>query len=185
MVSNIVSAEVEHEDAEPALNINLTWPFIRSPDPGVYTGFITVALLKVPVPVVVHKMDVAWITDAVAKLKLEPSQTAASLPAFAADCLWIVNVNASLTGEQIDPCEAVNVSMAEPFTISPALGVYTGFSIVLLLKDPVPELVHNSDVYPEAAAYNVAVFLSQMVWSAPALTMAGVPTEIATKSLLD
>ena len=47
---------------------------------------------------------------------------------------------------------AVSVRTTVPVAISAALGKYTGFSMLGLLKDPVPEVVQNKPVYKDAEA---------------------------------
>ncbi len=56
----------------------------------------------------------------------------------------IVSVIVSVSSVQLPFASAVSVRVTVPAVLSAALGVYTGFKIVLLLKPPVPDVVHSS-----------------------------------------
>ena len=71
----------------------------------------------------------------------------ASLPALTVAVGLMVNTIASETAGQ-GPAGSlvVMVNVTVPEVISAADGVYTGLTIVALLKDPVPEVVHVEEV---------------------------------------
>jgi hypothetical protein len=75
---------------------------------------------------------------------------------------------------------AFNVSVTDPAVASAALGVYVGFSAVVLLKEPVPELVHRRDDWLVAVApLNVYATPSQIVAASPAFAV-GAFTRVMT-----
>jgi hypothetical protein len=67
----------------------------------------------------------------------------------------------------------VNVTVALPAEISPAVGVYVAFKVVLLgAKEPAPLQVALEAAPPKEPAKVVAGLLAQTVWLGPALTVA-------------
>ena len=104
------------------------------------------ALLKVPVPEVVHVDETALPPRVALNVYVFPEQMVALLPAFTVAKAFIVSTIPSLAALQ-DPVglSVVSVSVTDPEEISDAEGVYRGVSKVASVKVPVPELVHNDD----------------------------------------
>ena len=98
---------------------------------------------KVPVPEDIQIIFAKLAAVAPVTVKLLPAHIVASGPAYATDVLTIVNTMASIIvlvhGGKL---KAVSVRVTDPFAMSVALGVYVGLSVVVLIKLPVPELVH-------------------------------------------
>ncbi len=70
----------------------------------------------------------------------------------------------------------VRVSVTVPAVISAALGVYVVERLVGLAKVPDPEVVHVTEVAePPLVPFTEAVVFEHIVWSGPALTVAGCP----------
>ena len=150
----------------------ITDPAATSAAPGVYTA-VGVLLLKVPVPLVVHVAEDAAPPKDPAIVAVPPAQITNDDPADTVATGFIVNVIEAFTAPQ-GPAgsSVVYVNVTDPAAISAAPGVYTAVG-VLLLKDPVPLVVHVAEVAPppkEPAI--VAVLPAQITNDEPADTVA-------------
>ena len=100
---------------------------------------------KVPLPLCVHRIEVAYCEVAVLTVTDAAWHTAISDPAFTMAWRLMVSTIASLIETHGAAGVTVRVRVTEPFSLSAALGVYTGFRVAELLKEPVPEVDHRSD----------------------------------------
>jgi hypothetical protein len=116
-----------------------------SPGPGVYTGFNVLGNARVPVPLCVQARDVVYRAVAAETVKVAFWQITPFGPASIKACFAIVRCTTLLALAQDARPAAVRVRSTPPAAISAALGVYTGVSIELLSKDPLPDVVHNKE----------------------------------------
>ena len=102
-------------------------------------------LLKLPVPLVLHTRTESLAT--LAPLSVYTgllAHTFTLLPALAVATGLIVSVMLLVICVQGFLGIDVNVNVTVPAVISAALGVYVGFKVVVLLKLPVPLVLHDS-----------------------------------------
>jgi hypothetical protein len=156
---------------------------------GVYVVLVDAALAKVPVPVVVHVEEVADPPLApVSDTVITEEHTFWSLPALTVATGLMVNVRASLTAPHtVGGLFVVSVSVTLPADLSAPLGVYVVLRADVLAKVPVPEDDQVDDVAdPPLVPVIDATSPAQMVWSAPALTVAAglIVTVIASLTAL-
>ena len=154
--------------------VSVTLPEVMSAADGVYTALTSVALLKVPVPEVVHVDEVALPPRLPASVKVVPEHMDASTPAFTVAPGLIVSNTASLTAGHIPAgLSVVKVKVIDPAEMSDAEGVYKGFKVVASSNVPVPLVVHNDDVaLPPIIPDKVIVLPLQMIASVPAFVVA-------------
>ena len=119
MVRTIISGVAVHAEPLEGVNVRFTDPAFISARLGVYVGLRMVALLKVPVPEVVHTTETEFVADPESKYGFEP-QVEAFAPALAV--VLIATLTVWFTGTLVHPPKET-ISVYVPALTAVAFGI--------------------------------------------------------------